>query len=78
MRLVRVHADAEPHGRPQPRQPLRLRRFLVVPGFENDQHPLEPGVSRPLDDRIEVGREDLVREMTVTVDHDGDDFRFNG
>ena len=69
MRLVRMDADRKADRRPERVSRSRLRGLLGVARFEDDQRALEPGVLRPLDDRLEIGGERLVGQMTVAVNH---------
>ena len=69
VRLVRVDADRHPHLGPQRGDALGLRRFGGVARLEHDQHALEAGGLRAVDDGVEIAREGLVGEMAVAVDH---------
>ena len=71
VRLMRVDADRE--ARPPARASTRraCAASLALPGFENDQRPLEPGVRARADNVVEIRRERLVGEVAMAVDHIG-------
>jgi hypothetical protein len=68
--LMRVHADRDAHRRPQAHEAVRVGRLDRIPGLQNDQNPLESRGLRAGDHVRQIGRERLVRQMTVRIDHD--------
>ena len=69
VRLVRMHADREAHLRPQPGDALRLRSLVRVARLEDHQRPLDPSLARTRDHLVEIGRERLVGEVAVAINH---------
>ena len=69
MRLVRVHADRKAHLRPSRTDRCRLRDLGVVFGRQDHEAADQASRARPIDHRLEIGREFAAGEMAVGIDH---------
>jgi hypothetical protein len=67
--LMRMDADREPDLGPETLDRAPLLRFRLIARGQNHERAFESGSFSVCDDDVEIGRECLVSEMTVRVDH---------
>ena len=67
--LVRMHAARKANLRPNRSQVLCPAVLVGVPGRQDAEHPIESGHSGPLDDRGQIFRKCVIREVAVRIEH---------
>ena len=68
---MRVNAGREPSLGPTLGHALRAPPVLLVGDVENAERAVDAGRPGPVDDRVEIGRERVIGQVAVGVDHVG-------